>query len=461
MSITNKTVLYYSALLLSLFVLAVTLWLVSDNGHSLNDLQKRRYESRLLAEELRRSSDDLTRMARTYVVTGDPRFLEYFKEISAIRDGTSPRPDNYENIYWDFISAHKNYKSESGVKISLIDKMKALNFSESELGLLQDAKMLSDDLMKLETRAFNALQGLYQDDEGAYSVKGKSDAVLARNIVFGEDYYQAKYRIMEKIDQFYELLDYRTEKEVNDVAQLHKIYQAIALVLSIIIIVMVFIGYGLIKKDVIKPLNNLSDWIKQMHSGEYNFDAREFRNNEIGIIANAFAAMASHVSSNIFDLEHVSQTDPLTKINNRSALDGALFNEMQRFERYGTPCSILMIDIDHFKKINDRYGHLIGDKVLIEVVKVLRDAIRLSDIPGRWGGEEFVVVCPNTDLESGKVVAERIRDRISHHEFDGVGHVTVSIGVSAFEIGESLEQTIQKADELLYKAKSEGRNRVC
>ncbi|MGI5939978.1 MAG: diguanylate cyclase [Thermoleophilia bacterium] len=461
MSITNKTVLYYSVLLLSLFILAVTLWLVSDSGHSFNELQKRRYESRLLAEELRRSSDDLTRMARTYVITGDPRFLEYFKEISAIRNGTSPRPENYENIYWDFISAHKNHDRKSGTTISLIDKMKALNFSESELSLLQDAKSLSDDLMKLETRAFNALQGLYQDGEGIYSVKGKPDTILAQNIVFGEAYYQAKYRIMEKIDQFYKLLDYRTEKEVNDVAQLQKIYQAIALALSIIIIVMVFIGYGLIKKDIIKPLNKLSEWIKQMHSGEYNFDAREFRNNEIGMIANAFAAMASHVSSNIFDLEYVSQTDPLTQISNRSALDRALINEMQRFEQHGTPCSILIMDIDHFKEINDRYGHLIGDKVLVEFVKVLRGATRLSDIPGRWGGEEFIVVCPNTDLEHGRAVAERIRKRISHHKFDEVGHVTASIGVSTFEIGESLEQTIQKADELLYKAKSEGRNRVC
>ncbi len=461
MTITNKTVLYYSVVLLSLFILAVTLWLVSDSGHTLNELQKRRYESRLLAEELRRSSDDLTRMARTYVITGDQRFLEYFKEISAIRDGKSPRPDNYENIYWDFISAHKNYKSTNGRKISLIDKMKALHFSEAELNLLRDAKGLSDDLMKLETRAFNALQGLYQDNEGTYSVKAKPDSTLARNIVFSEAYYQAKSRIMEEIDKFYKLLDSRTEQEVSDVESKQTIYQAIALSLSIVIIAMVFLGYGLIKKDVIRPLNRLSGWVKQMHSGEYNFDAREFRNDEIGRIANAFAAMASHVSSNIFDLEQVSQTDSLTQIKNRSALDEALLNEMHRFERYGTPCSILVIDIDHFKKVNDRYGHLVGDRVLIEVAKILTDATRLSDIPGRWGGEEFVIICPHTDLESGRAVAERIRERISNHEFDGVGQVTVSIGVSEFEQGESVERTIQKADDLLYRAKSEGRNRVC
>ncbi len=461
MSITKKTIRYFSVLILLLFALLGNLWLIFENEHSLIDVQKRRYESRLVAEELRRSSDDLTRMARTYVVTGDPRFLEYYKEISAIRDGKSPRPVKYENVYWDFISGQKDYQGKLGEKMSINDQMKALHFSESELDLLERAKRFSDDLMKLEIQAFNALQGLYQGDEETYNEKGKPDPVLAQKMVFGETYYYAKYRIMEKINQFYELLDSRTENEVRRVAILQKIYLSIALMLSVIIIGMVAFGFWLIQKDVIKPLNNMSEWIKQMHNGKYTFDAREFRNDEIGLLAHTFANMASQVSDNICNLEHMSQTDHLTQINNRIALDKALHNEMNRFERYGIPCSILILDIDHFKKVNDQYGHLVGDKVLMEISQILVNTTRKTDIPGRWGGEEFLLICPGTDLTGGRILAELLRERISHHEFEGPGHITVSIGVSAFEEGKSVGETIKEADDLLYKAKSEGRNRVC
>lgn len=461
MSITKKTTLFFAVLVLALIALAVTLWYVFDSSRTLNSLQSRRYESRLLADELRRSSDDLTRMARTYVVTGDVRFLQYFKAISAIRDGRAPRPDKYENVYWDLVTAQKTYKSRRGKTISIIDKMKALHFSESELHLLQEAKDLSDALMSIETQAFNALQGLFQDRDGKYSIYGKPDKMLAQKLVFGKPYHRAKRKIMERINRCYDLIDARTYREVRDIAELQQIYQAIAMVLSVIIMGLILVGFGLIDRDVIKPLNRLSEWIRYMHRGSYSFDAREFSNNEIGKVAKGFADMASQVASNISNLEHVSETDALTNIRNRSAIDKALLNEMYRFERHGAPCAILMVDIDHFKGVNDRYGHLIGDKVLIDVAKVLTAAIRMSDILGRWGGEEFIIVCPGTDVESARFVAERIRSRIAEHRFDGPGHVTVSIGVGEFEKGKSVEHAVQNADEALYRAKREGRNRVC
>lgn len=460
MNITNKIMLYFTLLDLLLFALFGNLWFIFKNEQSLAELQRRRYESRQIAEELRRSSDDLTRMARTYAVTGDPRFLEYFKEISAIRDGKSPRPDNYENIYWDFISAKKNYQPNFGEKISIIDRMKVLHFSELELDILREAKELSDELIKMEVKAFNALQGLYQGDGDTYSVNGKPDPDLARKIVFSEAYHQEKSAIMEKINEFFKLLNSRTEEEVQHVAKLQKRYMGIALTLSTIIITMGTIGFWLFKKDIIRPLSNLSEWVKGMQNGEYNFDAKKYRNDEIGILANTFSNMASQVQNNIFNLEHISRTDHLTQINNRTILDEALITEMYKFERYGTPCSIIMIDVDHFKKINDSYGHLIGDKVLIEISRILTKMIRLSDILGRWGGEEFLIICPNTDLIGGRALAELLRKHIANHEFDETLHVTVSLGVSVFEKGTSAEGTVKNADQLLYKAKSEGRNRV-
>lgn len=117
------------------------------------------------------------------------------------------------------------------------------------------------------------------------------------------------------------------------------------------------------------------------------------------------------------------------------------------------------MDVDHFKKINDQYGHFAGDKVLIGMARILEKTTRKSDIVGRWG-EEFLIICPQTDLKGGRALAELLRRHISEHKFETL-HATVSLGVSEFETGVSAEETVKRADQLLYKAKGQGRNKVC
>ena len=123
----------------------------------------------------------------------------------------------------------------------------------------------------------------------------------------------------------------------------------------------------------------------------------------------------------------------------------------------------MMLDIDHFKKINDTYGHLAGDFVLKEIAKIIKDSIRKSDICGRFGGEEFVIVLPNTKLSGAMKLAERIRETIQNHTFDFNGkkiNVTVSIGITSVGVNDSYESLISRADEALYEAKEKGRNRI-
>lgn len=169
------------------------------------------------------------------------------------------------------------------------------------------------------------------------------------------------------------------------------------------------------------------------------------------------------VSSDITDkklLENISSKDVLTGLYNRSQLNRVLDAEFKRSERYMTPFSILIIDIDHFKSVNDNYGHLVGDKVLCEVSNLLRYNIRQTDCVGRWGGEEFMVICPQTELDEGVVVAEKLRKSIEHFHFEGINSITISIGVAVFESFQTLEQIIETADNNLYSAKAAGRNRV-
>lgn len=158
-------------------------------------------------------------------------------------------------------------------------------------------------------------------------------------------------------------------------------------------------------------------------------------------------------------LKEQSIIDPLTGVYNRRYLEDYLKIEYHRALRSGTPVAFFMIDIDHFKNVNDRFGHAVGDKVLQIIANLIRETIRLSDVICRYGGEEFLVICPDMDIKVAKVRAEAIRSKIERYLFPSVGKVTVSIGVAVFpRHGDNLEKVIERADEALYEAKGRGRN---
>jgi two-component system cell cycle response regulator len=160
-------------------------------------------------------------------------------------------------------------------------------------------------------------------------------------------------------------------------------------------------------------------------------------------------------------------TDPLTGLLNRRALIDRLATEVDRARRYGTVVTLLMVDIDHFKRVNDTLGHLAGDDVLREVAAVLQNTVRTVDLVARYGGEEFVVVLPETGRDGAVAFADRVRERIAIHPFlapvrEGLA-LTASIGVATFpaERVDTVEDLFARADEALYRAKADGRNRVC
>jgi two-component system, cell cycle response regulator len=165
-------------------------------------------------------------------------------------------------------------------------------------------------------------------------------------------------------------------------------------------------------------------------------------------------------------LEALAHTDPLTQVLNRRALTLQLTSELDRARRYESVVTLLMVDLDHFKRVNDTHGHLVGDDVLREVSLLLRHEARSVDLVARYGGEEFVVVLPQTGEEGAVAFAERLRERIASHEFSGHGKMplslTASIGVATFPSPrvESAEDLFARADAALYRAKAEGRDRV-
>ncbi|MEW6777671.1 MAG: diguanylate cyclase [Bdellovibrionota bacterium] len=164
-------------------------------------------------------------------------------------------------------------------------------------------------------------------------------------------------------------------------------------------------------------------------------------------------------------LEVMSNTDGLTKITNRRHFMEVFELEFLRAERYRASLSYVMIDIDHFKKINDKHGHQVGDQALIAVAGVLKEGLRKHDIAARYGGEEFALLLPETDLAGAQVVAERYRKRIEDTPVASAGdslHLTASLGISCFprEDVSNIDDLIRLADAALYEAKNQGRNRV-
>jgi diguanylate cyclase (GGDEF)-like protein len=162
-------------------------------------------------------------------------------------------------------------------------------------------------------------------------------------------------------------------------------------------------------------------------------------------------------------LQRAARSDHLTGIANRWEIMRRFDAEKGRAERHGTPLSVIIADIDHFKSINDTFGHTAGDRVLRSVAHAITSSIRVEDVCGRWGGEEFLLLLPDTDLDAAATVAEKLRQAVSELVIQWEGEniaVTMSMGVAQFRPGMTLDECLHPADQALYRAKTGGRNRV-
>ncbi len=235
----------------SLYVVSLAV----DNEGFIARAETRRYESYKLADELRQSSDDLTRMARTFVVTGDERYKSYFDQIVAIRDGNAPRPLDYGNIYWDFVVASGNPPRFTREAAALESLMREAQFTEDELALLQHAKERSDALIALEEQAMQAVRGRFLDDTGRSYIKGPPNMELARRLMHGQEYHRAKSEIMAPIEEFFRKIDARTAAEIMRLRRRGKRLNVVAIVGLGTAVVLVLISFVLVARQ---PLTGLS-----------------------------------------------------------------------------------------------------------------------------------------------------------------------------------------------------------
>jgi diguanylate cyclase (GGDEF)-like protein len=221
---------------------------------------------------------------------------------------------------------------------------------------------------------------------------------------------------------------------------------------------------SLVAGQIILPLHALTQGVLQVANGGLDVRLDVQRNDEFGMVTEMFNKMVTRLRQNQQELEQLATTDTLTKLANRKQIMSSLETHIEYFRRYGTEFSVLMIDIDHFKIINDTHGHLAGDAVLVQLSRVFREVLRSIDIAGRYGGEEFLVILGQTDIRKAVLTAERIRLAVEQHVFihqDIRLHVTISTGVAGITQDDDTDNgLISRADSALYEAKATGRNRV-
>lgn len=235
----------------------------------------------------------------------------------------------------------------------------------------------------------------------------------------------------------------------------------------------VAIGLGMLimlalARNIVQPLEQAVLVAEAIALGDFQEFPPHSRRDELGHLLDALFVMQGEIrgqqielSKRNAELEQLASTDKLTGLRNRRKVEENAAEQLALLKRYGGELSLLLLDVDHFKAVNDIHGHATGDIVLSHIAAILTRTVREADIVGRWGGEEFVILLPNTGAAGAAAVSEKIRHAVAEHDFPVVGSKTISIGVSRSLKGESFSALVERADKALYRAKQDGRNRVC
>ena len=401
---------------------------IRKNAIEIKEYQKNKYLMFEKIYEFKNNIDTLSKLAKEYVYTKDSSLKKRYDEVLSINNISSRTIEEFYTI--------------------MLKKMRNLSHTKDEYDKIKESIKFIKKLLDMEQNSFKQIEINHQ----------KAIAIL-----FSKDYLETKEKTIALIESFILSLENRTASKLelfyNNVDSLYKkLYFLIFLGLIIFILT-----FWLIYKKILNPIDGLTKNIilfKENKKDSFDF---KYYNDEIGFLINNFFEMKQTIDKNIEKLQYNASYDFLTKIFNRKTYFEISEEIFELSKRQNEPFSILLIDIDHFKRINDTYGHLIGDEVLKFVSSNISKLLRKSDILGRYGGEEFIVTLPNTKLDNAKTIAEKINKYIYDNHYVNETYnlqLSVSVGIAQIKKETNLTDLIHKADEALYKAKNYGRNRV-
>lgn len=291
MNISTRIFIVFLVILSLLSAIVVSMnYLANSRKHTL-ETETQLHNSYLLANQLRQTSDDLTRMARTYVTTGDATYEQYFYEILAIRDGKIPRPEHYEGSYWDLVIARGKDKAAAGNAISLIGLMEQAGLKGLELAMLTQAKKHSDNLVMVEKQAMGAIKGLFMNEAGELAIRRAPDPALAHEILHNTQYHEAKADIMRPIQAFNDRINKRIVRVMTDNKIKEDFYWTITFLLIGATIIFCLMAFFYCRIKFVKPIVALSKITQRIRKGDINQRATVDRGDEIGNLNQAFNSM--------------------------------------------------------------------------------------------------------------------------------------------------------------------------
>ena len=277
-------------------------------GEDIYKSERHRLEALLLAEEMLHSSNDLTRMARTYVTTGNPIYKRYFMEILEIRSGIRPRPVNYSATYWHHVVAGKAVTTSHGEAVSLLERFRRAGLKAEEFALLEEALKRSDELVKLEKRAFAAYEGLYDNGTGNFTVRGKPDRELAIQLLFNHEYLTEKAAVIEPVQQFMDLFGGRMQTQSN--SRLARLEQQI-MTEMVLIFIALLATMGIIfytRLGILQPLAELGSQVAGVTRGILPSRYGKATSNELEKLSQALA-LADAEKQQLLEKERIAKNE--------------------------------------------------------------------------------------------------------------------------------------------------------
>lgn len=282
---------------------------LSELEHKVESLSEIRYESYHAADELRQSSDDLTRLGRTYVVTGDDKYEKMYMDILDIRNGKKPRPELYHGIYWDLVLQYGQKPKPDGATIALQQRMKDLGFTDEEFSLLKEAQANSDALVNMEVKAMNAVKGLFPDASGNYTVRGEPDINMAVQLLHSQEYHSEKAKIMQPIDRFFQKLEVRTQQQFEQMlGEVYKLVYVVNIAMFFVAFAAV-VGYLVVHRKIVRPVDDMAKTLQKVdQNADLTLRMEANGDDELSLIGSNINKLLGNYSSTVAKINQVNHT---------------------------------------------------------------------------------------------------------------------------------------------------------
>ena len=481
MSAIPSTMLFRTKLALNL-VAQIVLVLVTTAAvgylvagyRSVMEQQRRFMQRDQLVAQLQRSSDELTRMARLFVVSRDAQFADHYREVARMREGLQAEPEGYDEVYWDLALDQPRASGRPAVAHSMQERMQEAGFDPDDYTRLAEALRRSEALMKTEQQAMGRV-----DTRGSSHPLSEEDWKEALEMLHGPAYRHAKAEIMGPLRAVRQSLKSGHEAWLQprqDNLRFTAWLAIVCLVLTAGNAVFMALRYD---RSVRRPVELLRHWAKQVRKGQQNQRISLGHSSEFGELSQAIDEMAESVERSLDELKeevarraraeqvvrHLANHDALTGLPSLRLLHDRLDRALAQAQRKNQGLALIFVDLNDFKPINDRYGHEAGDQVLKVVAQRLAASLREADTVGRIGGDEFLVLLPDVDsLAQAQQVRAKLVALLEQPIFISVHNLAVRVsaamGIAVYPAMASDAQGLMRiADQDMYRDKAEQKAR--